>query len=129
MARIVAKPRPKDWARGRKKPKWWSETLEQDFEPVQLNRKPPSEIEVRWGHMKTQYARTFAEYLTYRVREGLSDSFAQATLDAALQLFQHAKEEDVHEMIASLPEELQGPFRDAWRGSVAVAATHSEMVL
>ena len=125
----VAKPRPKDWARGRKPPKWWNETLEQQFEPVQLNRKPPSDIEVRWGHMKTQYARTFAEYLTYRVREGLSDSFAQATLDAALQLFQHAKEDDVHEMIASLPEELQGPFRDAWRGSVAVAASHSEMVL
>ena len=106
-----------------------NETLDQQFEPVQLNRKPPSEIEVRWGHMKTQYARTFAEYLTYRVSEGLSDSFAQATLDASLQLFQHAKEEDIHEMVQSLPEAARGPFLDAWRGSVALAASHSEMVL
>ena len=125
----VAKPRPKDWARGRKPPKWWNETLDQQFEPVQLNRKPPSDIEVRWGHMKTQYARTFAEYLTYRVREGLSDSFCQASLDAALQLFQHGKEEDIQEMLQSLPEGAREQFLKAWKGSIAVAATHSEMVL
>ena len=85
--------------------------------------------EVRFGHMKAQWARTFAEYLTWRVATQKSDSFYQATLDAGLQLFQYAKEEDIHRMVQELPEDLREGFVKAWNGSVAVAASHSEMVL
>ena len=123
------KPRPKNWARNAQAPKWWSETLEQEITPVKLNRKPESDIEVRFGHMKAQWARTYAEYITHRVATGMSNSFYQATIDAGLQLFQYAKEEDIHRMVQELPEDLREGFVKAWNGSVAVAASHSEMVL
>ena len=120
------KPRPQNWARGKKAPKWWNDTLEQKFSPVELSRKPESEIEVRFGHMKTQWARTFAEYLGHRVATGMSESFHQATLDASLQLLQHAKEEDILRVSHELPEEHREEFIKAYRGSVDLAATHSE---
>jgi hypothetical protein len=123
------KPRPQNWARGKKAPKWWSETLEQRFEPVELNRRPESEIEVRFGHMKTQWARTFAEYLGHRVVTGKSESFFQATIDASLQLFQYAKEEDILRVAQELPEGQREHFLAAYRGSVNLAASHSEHVL
>ena len=121
-------PKPKDWARGRKAPKWWSNTLEQDIEPLKLNRKPIDDIEERFMHMKQQWARTYAEYLGHRVATRKSDSFLQSSLDASLELFQHAKREDIERLVLELPEEHQKPFLDAWEGSVNVAATHSEHV-
>ena len=123
------KPRPKNWARNAKAPKWWSETIEQQITPVKLNRKPESGIEVRFGHMKTQWARTFSEYVTHRCASGMSHSFHQSIVDAGLQLFQYAKEEDVDRMIQELSEDDRKAFKAAWEGSVAAAATHSEHVL
>ena len=79
--------------------------------------------------MKTQWARTYAEYLSHRVATGKSDSFMQASLDASLQLFQHAKREDIERMVSELPEEYRKDFLAAWEGSVNVAATHSEHTL
>lgn len=119
-------PKPKDWARGRKAPKWWSDTLEQDIEPLKLNRKATDDIEKRFGNMKGQWARTYAEYLSYRITTGKSDSFLQASLDASLELFQHAKREDVERVALGLPEELRASFLEHWQGSVNVAATHGE---
>ena len=121
-------PRPKDWARGSKPPKWWSETLRQKHEPVKLTRKPVEDIEVRFEHMKTQWARTFAQYLGYRVRSGKSDSFLQSSIDTSLQLLQHAKKEDVLEVAQGLPEEHRAAFIEAYEGSIDLAASHSEMV-
>ena len=123
------KPRPKNWARKAKVPAWWSETLETEIEPLRLNRKPVPDIEERFAYMKSQWARTFAEYLSHRVSTRKSDSFIQATLDASLALFQHAKREDIERLVLDLPEPLRKPFWDHWEGSVAVAATHSEHVL
>jgi len=65
----VARPRPKNWARGRKPPSWWREDLDQVVDPVTVTRKPQSDVEVRFEHMKTQWARTFAEYVTERVAD------------------------------------------------------------
>lgn len=123
------KPRPKNWARKANAPKWWSETLETEIEPLRLSRKPESDIEERFGNMKTQWARTYAEYLSHRVATGKSDSFCQASVDASLQLFQHAKREDIERMVSELPEEYRKDFLAAWEGSVNVAATHSEHTL
>lgn len=123
------KPRPKNWARKAKVPAWWSETLETEIEPLRLNRKPVPDIEERFAYMKSQWARTFAEYLSYRVSTRKSESFIQATLDASLALFQHAKREDIERLVLELPEPCRKPFWDAWEGSVAVAASHSEHVL
>ena len=123
------KPRPKNWARNAKTPKWWTDTIEQQITPVTLNRKPESGIEVRFGHMKTQWARIFAEYVTHRCATGMSDSFHQSIIDTGLQLFQYAKEDDVDQMLLDLPEADRAFFKAAWEGSVAVAATHSEHVL
>ena len=122
-------PRPKNWARGLKKPKWWSETLEQKHEPVKLTRKPETDIETRFAHMKSQWARTFAEYLGHRVRTGKSDSFLQSTIDTSLQLLQHAKEEDILRVAEGLPDGHREAFIEAYQGSINAAATHSEMVL
>ncbi len=104
------KPRPKNWARKANAPKWWSDTLETEIEPLRLSRKPDSEIEQRFGNMKAQWARTYAEYLSHRVASGKSDSFLQASLDASLQLFQHAKREDIERMVSELPEEYRKDF-------------------
>jgi len=121
-------PKPQNWARGKKAPKWWSETLEQEFTPLKLTRKPEEDIETRFGFMKSQYARTFAEYLGYRVRSGKSESFMQSTLDTAMQLLQHAKAEDVLRVAEGLPEGDRAAFIAAYEGSINLAASHSEMV-
>ena len=117
-----------NWARGRKAPKWWSETLDQNIEPLKLNRKPEDDIETRFGYMKSQWARTFAEYLGYRVRSGKSESFMQSTIDTSLQLLQHAKADDVLRVAEGLPEEHRAAFIAAYEGSIDLAASHSEMV-
>ena len=121
-------PKPQNWARGKKAPKWWSETLEQEFVPLKLTRKPEDDIETRFGYMKSQWARTFAEYLGYRVRTGKSESFAQSTIDTSMQLLQHAKAEDVLRVAEGLPEEHRMAFIAAYEGSIDLAASHSEMV-
>ena len=120
-------PKPQNWARGKKAPKWWSETLEQNFTPLKLNRKPEEDIETRFAHMKTQWARTFAEYLGYRVRCGKSDSFLQSSIDTSLQLLQHAKAEDVLRVAEGLPQPARKEFIEAYEGSIDLAASHSEM--
>jgi len=122
-------PKPKNWARGKKAPQWWSETLEQEFTPVKLNRKAEDDIETRFAYMKSQWARTFAEYLGYRVRSGKSDSFLQSSIDTSLQLLQHAKADDVLRVAEGLPEEHRAAFIAAYEGSIDLAASHSEMVL
>ncbi len=121
-------PKPQNWARGKKAPQWWSETLEQEFTPVKLNRKAEEDIETRFAYMKSQWARTFAEYLGYRVRSGKSDSFLQSSIDTSLQLLQHAKADDVLRVAEGLPEEHRAAFIAAYEGSIDLAASHSEMV-
>ena len=120
-------PKPQNWARGKKAPKWWSETLEQDITPLKLTRKPEEDIETRFAHMKAQWARTFAEYLGYRVRSGKSENFLQSSIDTSLQLLQHAKAEDVLRVAEGLPESHRAAFIEAYNGCIDLAASHSEM--
>ena len=122
----VKKPRPKNWARGRKPPAWWREDLDQVVDPVTVSRKPQTDIEVRFGHMETQWSRTWAEYLCWRVATGKSRNFAQSVVDAGFRLFAHAKEEDVLKYAQDLPEEAQKELLEIFNDSVASAVIHTE---
>ena len=122
-------PKPQNWARGKKAPKWWNETLDQKCVPVKLNRKPVEDIETRFEYMKQQWARTFSEYLGHRVATGKSKSFLQSSIDTTLQLLQHTKREDIERVAQGLPEDQREAFIAAYEGSVNLAASHNEQVL
>lgn len=120
-------PRPKDWARSAKKPKWWSETLEQEHTPLKLSRKPEADCEERFRHMKKQWSRTFAEVVANRVATGRAEHADQALYDAAMELFSHAKHEDVLEAALGLPEEQRDEFIRQVLEWADKAAMHAEL--
>lgn len=123
----VAQPRPKNWARGRNAPKWWSDTLNQDFEPVLLSRRVTDDLEEKMSHLVNQYGRIGAAWMAKRVRDGKSASFSQASYDLALRMLQKLNSEDLEELVRELPKSKQASFRKAAQASAAVGASHSEM--
>ena len=120
---------PKDWARGRRKPKWWSDALDVEYTPVQLTRKAPQEAPVRFEHCKKQWSRVIAEYMVYRVNEGLSESIIQSMFDTSAQFLQHLKQEDVERMAEGLPDDEAIALIERAMASAGGAAHHSEHVL
>jgi hypothetical protein len=123
----VAHPRPKNWARGRHAPRWWVETLSQDFDPVLLSRRVTDDLEEKMSHLVNQYGRIGAAWMAKRVRDGKSASFSQASYDLALRMLQKLNSEDLEELVSDLPKAKQAAFRKAAQASAAVGATHSEM--
>lgn len=71
-------PRPKNWTRGRKAPRWWTETLEQEHEPLQLNRRPERDVFERLAHMYMQWGPTWAEGVATLVADDRAESPQQA---------------------------------------------------
>jgi hypothetical protein len=123
----VARPRPKNWARGRQAPKWWRDTLSQEFEPVLLSRRVTDDLEEKMNHLVSQYGRIGAAWMAKRVLEGKSDSFAQASYDFALRMLQKLSNEDLEELVRDLPKDQQRAFMKAAQGSADLGASHSEM--
>ena len=120
---------PKNWARGRRKPKWWKDSMDVEYTPVRLTRKAPQEAPVRFEHCKKQWSRVIAEYMVYRVNEGLSDTIIQSMFDTSAQFLQHLKQEDVERMAEGLPEEEAVALIERAMAVAEGAAYHSEHVL
>ena len=120
-------PRPKDWARSAKRPKWWSETLEQQHKPVKLTRKPKTDVFERIAHMRMQWAPTWAEACAQMVVEGRSDSVAQASFDLAQTMLSGLRPEHVQRVIDSVePDKRDALLEDLMRAADA-AAVHAEV--
>lgn len=120
-------PRPQNWARGMKPPKWWKETLETEHEPLQKNRKAESDIWERMAHMRTQWAPTWAEACAQLWVEGKADSMEQAAFDLSASMLQHLKPEHVQRVLEKLPHDMQGPFLDDMNRAADSAAVHREL--
>lgn len=120
-------PRPKNWARNSKPPKWWNETLEQKHEPVKLTRKPKSDIDERLAHMRMQWAPTWAEGCAQRFVDGRADSVAQASFDLAQQMLSALRPEHVQRVIDSVDPSLRQALLDDLMRAADAAAVHSEV--
>lgn len=79
----VAHPRPKNWARGRKAPKWWANTLSQEFEPVLLSRRVTDDLEEKMSHLVNQYGRIGAAWMAKRVLEERAAASARPHMTSA----------------------------------------------
>ena len=120
-------PRPKDWARSAKRPKWWNETLEQQHEPVKLTRKPKTDVFERIAHMRMQWAPTWAEACAQMVVEGRSDSVAQASFDLAQTMLSGLRPEHVQRVLDKLPMEERQIFLDELMEAADAASVHAEV--
>lgn len=120
-------PRPKNWARNAKRPKWWNETLEQQHEPVKLTRKPKTDVFERIAHMRMQWAPTWAEACAEMRASGRSDSVAQASFDLAQQMLSALRPEHVQRVMDKLPEEERQRFLDELMEAADAAAVHAEV--
>ena len=120
------KPRPKDWARGKEAPAWWTETLETEHKPLQKTRKAKSDVWDRFLHMKKQYQPTFIEACAELVKAGRSDGLHQAAVDLSMALLQGAKDEHVDRVVDRMPQDMRQAFRDDLHTAADVAAAHAE---
>ena len=120
-------PKPKDWARGKKAPKWWNETLETKHEPVKLNRRPKSDVFERIAHMRMQWAPTWAEACAELYVSGRSDSVAQASFDLAQQMLSGLRPEHVQRVLDGLDEEHQAVVLQMLMEAADAAAVHAEV--
>ena len=121
-------PRPKNWARGLHKPQWWTETLEQQHEPVKLTRKPKSDVFERIAHMRMQWAPTWAEACAELVLSGRADSVQQASFDLAQTMLSGLRPEHVQRVIDKLPEEEREAMLLDLMKAADAAAVHAEVV-
>ena len=121
-------PRPKDWARGRKKPKWWSETLDQQFEPVKLPRKKENECWKRFEHKCKQYTRTDLECAVDLVASGRSEGVQQAFFDLAQLMLSKASPADLQAACEGLPEDKREEFLALLVQAADAGAIHAEFV-
>ena len=120
-------PRPKNWARGLKKPKWWSETLEQEHEPVKLTRKAKSDVFERIAHMRMQWAPTWAEACAQMRVEGRSDSVTQASFDLAQQMLSGLRPEHVQRVIDTVEPDQRNALLCELMDAADRAAVHAEV--
>ena len=120
-------PRPKNWARGRKAPKWWNETLETKHEPLKLNRRPKSDVFERIAHMRMQWAPTWAEACAEMFVSGRSDSVEQASFDLAQQMLSGLRPEHVQRVLDGLDEEHQAVVLEMLMKAADEAAIHAEV--
>ena len=120
-------PKPKDWARNAKPPKWWNETLETKHEPVRLNRRPKSDVFERLAHMRMQWAPTWAEGCAQMYVDGRSNSVQQASFDLAQQMLSALRPEHVQRVLDGMPEEMQQMFLEELMTAADAAAVHAEV--
>ena len=120
-------PRPKNWARGLHKPQWWTETLEQQHEPVKLTRKAKSDIDARIAHMRMQWGPTWGGACADRVVTGRADSVEQASYDLAQAMLSALRPEHVQRIIDRVePSQQEALLADLMRAADA-AAVHTEV--
>ena len=120
-------PRPKNWARKAKRPKWWTETLEQQHEPVKLTRKPKTDVMERIAHMRMQWAPTWAEACAHLLVEGKAPSVEQASFDLAQTMLSGLRPEHVQRVIDSVPEEDRESLLSSLMEAADAAAVHAEL--
>lgn len=120
-------PRPKNWARGLHKPQWWTETLEQQHEPVKLTRKPKSDVFERIAHMRMQWSPTWAEACAELVLSGRADSVQQASFDLAQTMLSGLRPEHVQRVIDKLPAEEREAMLLQLMTAADAAAVHAEV--
>ena len=120
-------PRPKDWARSAHRPKWWTETLEQQHEPVRLTRKQKSDVFNRIAHMRMQWAPTWAEACAQLVVEGRSDTVEQASFDLAQTMLSGLRPEHVQRVIDKLDPQMQELLLADLMRAADAAAVHAEL--
>ena len=121
-------PKPKNWARGKHAPKWWNETLEQDIEPVRLDRKQQNGCWEKLGSCADQYTKTVFECVVDLLQTGRSPQTGQALHDVAQMLLAKVKTEDLIEAAQGLPEEQRGEFVSFVKKCQDDAAVHLEFV-
>lgn len=97
-------PRPKNWTRGRKAPKWWTETLEQEHEPLQLNRRPERDVFERLAHMYMQWGPSYNEGVATLYADGRAATPQQAAFDLAQSFLARLRPEHCEKALAHLPE-------------------------
>lgn len=120
-------PRPKDWARNLHKPQWWTETLEQQHEPVKLTRKAKSDIEERVAHMRMQWGPTWAEACAERFCSGRAESVEQASYDLAQTMLSALRPEHVQRIIDKLPADMQQTVLTELMRAADAASVHTEV--
>ena len=120
--------RSKDWARTAKAPAWWTETLEQDIEPVKVNRKPQNTCWVSLGHMTAQYKRCILECAVDLVKTGRSANLEQALFDIGRIAISRFSDDDIEAAIEPLIPEIRQLFRDQVVEARNRAAEHLEFV-
>jgi hypothetical protein len=121
------KPRPKNWARNAKPPKWWSETLETEIEPVRLKRRLKNDVFERIAHMRMQWSPTWAEACAEMVVSGRSDSVQQASFDLAQQMLSGLRPEHVQRVLEGLDPEHQDLVLQELMDAADAAAVHAEV--
>lgn len=120
-------PRPKNWTRGRKAPQWWTETLEQEHEPLQLNRRPERDVFERLAHMYMQWGPTWAEGVATLVADGRSATPEQASFDLAQSFLARLRPEHCEKALAHLPEAERAEKLKALMKAADEASVHSEV--
>jgi hypothetical protein len=120
-------PRPKNWARGLNKPQWWTETLEQQHEPVRLTRKAKSDVFERIAHMRMQWAPTWAEACAQLVVEGKADTVEQASFDLAQTMLSGLRPEHVQRVIDTVDPALRDALLTDLMQAADRAAVHAEL--
>ena len=121
-------PKPKNWARGRKAPKWWNETLEQDITPIKLNRKPQNDCWTKLENGATQYGATVMECVTDLMATQRADHVSQALFDVAQILLSKVKHEDLVQASLRLPEDQRRDFINLMESAKDSASEHLEFV-
>lgn len=120
-------PKPKDWARGKKAPKWWSETLDQEITPVKLNRKPERDCFARFAFMRMQWGPTWAECCADLVAKGRAPSVEQASFDLAQRMLSVLRPEHLQKASELLPEAEREAFITEMLAAGDRASIHTEM--
>lgn len=122
----TAVPRPKDWARGKKAPKWWSETLETKHTPLKITREPNKDVFARLNHMRKQWGPTWAEGIAELVISGKSDTPEQATFDLAMSMLSALRPEHVERALERVAESDRPDFLEEFMKAANDAALHTE---
>ena len=120
-------PRPKNWTRGRKAPEWWTETLEQEHEPLQLNRRPERDVFERLAHMYMQWGPSYAEGVATLFADDRADTPEQACFDLAQSFLARLRPEHCEKALAHLPEAERAEKLKALMKAADEASMHSEV--
>ena len=120
-------PKPQNWARGKKAPKWWTETLEQEHEPLKLSRKPVKDCFERFAFLRTQWSPTWAECVAALCAEGKAPNPQQASFDLSQRMLSGIRVEHIERAALALPEGERAAFVRELMAAGDAASVHSEM--